>query len=610
MHGTAPLRILVSRIVGGLSALALIGLAGAWCAASLVAILNFGLRYPAFDQYHFYPTYLALPFPDVLFQLENGHRPVLPALVRWLEVEIGGAGQMLQVGVGIAFVLATVALIGLAAWRDRQSALHGATGWLLVALGVLWLGNARMLIHSNEILAIYMVTAFGIAGLWAVFEATRGHAARWMGVAGLCALAAVFSFGSGMAAFAALFACAFAARVAWRAWIPAVLLFAASVLMYVAGMPGDSGVRNSLTMAPLDNLVVGLRWLSAPWMHAWLGSAEPAVYPWLVQQAPVNAVEEWMRSTAGGLGDALGARAPFIESVTIGSLGLFGWGFCLWHLRSRRHAVTRSQVVSFGVATFGLAVGAIICLARVAHFESHPQDLFAERYLPWSSLFWLGLALYTLAARTTPSAWRDMAGAALACALLAVLYPSHQVWAGWSAAVHRSNQASAVAAQMGIWDPQRFPDGLDARKADVLETLGMLRERHLSMFGEPGFVLWDSAWTVSASEPVSAEKAWFRVQSAFEDDTGRVVGRFEGVLPEGIPSPGDGVLVVVDASNVRRGMAKMSFLGFDDDALRFDRATPRGFDGYLIAPQPGELFDLLILEPGSGGITARLPLRE
>lgn len=610
MHGVASPRTPARRLVQTLSSLVLLGLAVAWCATSLVAILNFGLRYPAFDQYHFLPSYLALPFPDVVFQLENGHRPVLPALVRWLEIAFGGAGQALQIGVGMVFVMATVALIGLAAWRDRRNLLHGATAWLLAVLGVLWLGNARMLIHSNEILAIYMVTAFGIAGLWAVFEASRGHSARWMGMAGLCALAAVFSFGSGMAAFAAVFACAFATRVAWRAWVPAVLLFAASVVMYVAGMPGDSGVRNSLVMAPLDNVVVGLRWLSAPWMHAWLGSTEPTVYPWLVQMPPVNAVEALLRATATSLGHGLGAHAPFIESVAIGGLGLLGWVASLWHLRSRRAEVTRSQVVAFGVATFGLAVGAIICLARVAHFEAHPHDLFAERYLPWSCLFWLGLALYASVARTAPSARRDVVGAILACVLVAVLYPSHRIWAGWAAAVHRSNQASAVAAQMGIWDAQRFPDGLDARKADVLETLGLLRERHLSMFGEPAFALWDSAWTPSANGAAPAEKAWLRVQSTFEDDAGRVIGRFEGVLPEGIRPRLDDVLVVVDASNARRGMAKMGFPGFDEDALRFDRPPLRGFDGYLLAPQPGELFDLLILDAESGAITARLALRE
>ena len=32
---------------------------------------------------------------------------------------------------------------------------------------------------------------------------------------------------------------------------------------------------------------------------------------------------------------------------------------------------------------------------------------------------------------------------------------------------------------MGIWDPTRFPDGLDASKADVQKALAMMREQKM-----------------------------------------------------------------------------------------------------------------------------------
>ena len=167
---------------------------------------------------------------------------MLPALVRLLEIEWFGANQLLQLGVGVALVLATIALIGLAGRRDGRSPLQGATVWLLGVLGVLWLGNARMLVHGNELVHAYLVTTFAVAALWAVHAATRGHAVRWMAVAATCALGAVFSFGSGMAVFAALFVCAFVARVPWRAWLLPLLVFTA-IGLYLAGMPGDSGAQ-------------------------------------------------------------------------------------------------------------------------------------------------------------------------------------------------------------------------------------------------------------------------------------------------------------------------------------------------------------------------------
>lgn len=610
MQGAAGRVAIVARSTRLAAVAGVAGLAAVWFITAMVAIINFGLRYPAFDQYHFYPKYLELPFQQAVLDLENGHRPVLPALVRWAEIQFLDAGQWLQMMVGLGFVVATIALIGLAGWGERRGALRAASAVLLAVSGVLWLGNARMVIHSNEIVAVYMVIAFGVAALWAVHAATRSHAGRWMGIAGLFALAAVFSFGSGMAAFAALFASAFAARIPWRAWIAPLILVGMAIALYTIGMPGDAGVRESLRWAPLDNLVIGLGWLSAPWVHAWLAFGDPSPLPWLEGISNSGATARVLGASATSVHAMFGADAHRIEGIVIGGFGLSAWFACLWHAWSRREPLARSRLVAFGVATMGLAVGAIVCLARLAHFQSSPGDVVAERYLPWSTLFWLGLALYGVCALRTPSWRRDAFAAAFAVAMAIVLYPSHAWWAGWAAAVHRSNQASAVAAQMGIWDPQRFPDGPDASKADVLETLVLLRERHLSMFGEAGHALWESSWTPPADLPSAGEQAWFRLQTTFDDEADRTIGRFEGVFPASVTPASDSVLVVVDASGARRGLAKVSFIGFNERALRFDRPQWRGFDGYLISPHPDERFEVLIVDAESGAVIGRVPLES
>ncbi len=589
---------------------AVLAVAAAWVIASIVVILDFGLRYPAFDQFHFYPKYLGMPFPDAVFELENGHRPVLPSLVRIAEVAWTGAGQMMQIGVGLACALLTGALVALAGRRDGRSVLQAVTAWLLVALGLLWLGNARMLIHGNEILAVHLVTVFTVAALWSVHAATGAHALRWMLVAGVCALGAVFSFGSGMSAFPALFVAAFVARVRWRAWIAPALLFAGALGLYAAAMPGDAGVRDSLLLSPLENLGIGLEWLSAPWMHAWLRYGEPSPFAWAPTQDPGNAIEVGLRASATFLQTILGVHASRIAGFVIGACGLLAWLACLRHAWRQAGKLPRGRLVALGVATFGLAVGATICLARLGHFRDHPADVLAERYLPWSCLFWLGIALYALAASKASSRRRDVAGAVLAIGLAVMLYPSQHWWAGWAGAVHRGNQASAVAAQMGIWDPARFPDGLDASKANVLDTLALLREQRLSMFGEAGYALWSSAWQPPETLMPPQAGTWWRIGEGLDDDVGHRHVRIEGMLPTGSSLPRDMLIVFVDAGRSLRGMAKPGFVDFEPYVLGLLPRARRGFDGYLLDPRPGEALDLLLVDPATRAVVARFPLPE
>ena len=69
---------------------------------TLCAIVNFGFRQPMWDQWREYETFLGLPFPQNVIQLANGHRPILPNLVRVAEIHWFAANQLLQLSVGAA----------------------------------------------------------------------------------------------------------------------------------------------------------------------------------------------------------------------------------------------------------------------------------------------------------------------------------------------------------------------------------------------------------------------------------------------------------------------------------------------------------------------------
>src|SRR5258708_27715888 len=87
------------------------------CAVStLCAILNFGWRQPMFDQYKEYGNYLSHPFLDSVIMIENGHRPVIPALIANVEILWFHADQSLQLAIGTFCIFLTWVLIAWTFW--------------------------------------------------------------------------------------------------------------------------------------------------------------------------------------------------------------------------------------------------------------------------------------------------------------------------------------------------------------------------------------------------------------------------------------------------------------------------------------------------------------
>ncbi len=596
-----PSRIAVPLLLSAMAAL--------WLLGALATMANFALRYPAFDQYRLYGHYLGMDFPASALQLENGHRPILPALVRIADIESGLPGQWLQTLVALALALGTLATVAGLAWRARRSATAAATMTLLATLALFWLGQARMMIHGYEMVHVHLISLGVVLAVVAVQRAGRGQPVWYMALAGVLALAATFSFGPGLACFVAVFVLAALKRLPPRSFVLPGLLFVLALLAYLGALPGEAGVRDSLLLRPMDNLKAGLQWLASPFFHAWLGFADTGMLAWNPGGRPEEKLLlDSAASLAGWLGPDWKARA----GIAIGLAGAGGWTALLVRAWRRPEGVGDIDALALGLSSFGLAVGAIIALARLAYFDLHPGQLMADRYLPWPVLFWLGLALAladraAVATRPLPRA----AGPVLAIALFLVLLPSHRGQVGWSAAVHRMNQQSAVAAQLGLWDPERFPSGQDASRHDVERTLALLRERRLSMFAEPGYALWSRGWHAADADGAPLDGAQARVVRRFHDDAGdRAVAAFEGWLPDDAALPRHPVLVVVDARGVLRGLAKPSHFGPGRSPRRFGVPAKRGFDGYVVEARADAALRLLVLDPDTLRVLARVPLPQ
>jgi hypothetical protein len=583
----------------------------AYLLTSLVAITNFALRYPAFDQYRVYPIYLGLPFPANALQLENGHRPILPTLLRLAEIRWFHADQRLQVVAGVAAALLALALVAWTVVRERGvPPITRACACALAALALFWLGIASMLMHGNESVHVYFVVLFSIAAMLAVESARRQRPARSMLVASLCCVAATFSFGTGMASFACVLLLGAVLRLRLRELaIPAVML-ALTATIYLVALPGNGGVRNSLHVDPLANLAALARWLSAPWMQAWLGNGDAPLSESLQSSLLQMAMGRPLVASARWLDSLFGAHGMMIWSVLIGAVGIAAFAYLLLRAWHRGREAGAMRLLGLGLAAFALGAAGIVCLARLQAFQQSPEQVFADRYLPWSCLFWLGLALQAFAGLRLRSGWRTSAFAASTGFVLLLFAPSHRAFAGWSASVYRHLQQSAVAAQLGIWDAQRFPDGPDASRTNVLDTLARLRASHLSMFAEPAAALLQSgAWHAPAERPPATTDAVARIVREFDDPlSGRRIADFEGWMPRIESRPRDPLLVVVDAAGSLRGLAKTSFIGMNRSSLRLNVPQQRGFDGYVIDPRPGEVLSLLVLDASGAQALAAITL--
>lgn len=606
LRGPAPLLL---RALRSSLLFAVILAALAYLLTALIAVANFGFRYPAFDQYRLYPNYLGLPFPQNAIQLENGHRPILPILVRLAEIRWFDANQLLQIATGIGAALLACGLVILALVRERSiPALARAAACLFVVVAVFWLGNARMLMHGNELDHVYFVLLATVGALLAVDAAKRRHAAAWTFVAALCCLAATFSFGAGIASFVATIVLGLVLRLRKRDLAILGAALAVAAIAYLSGLPGTGGVRGSLLLDPAANLSVLARWLAAPWMRAWLGQGDPPTEPWLQSSMLSTQFDTLLVVTARWISAPFGANAPNIIAAIIGSAGLVAYLIMLAHCWRSATRPATPRVLALGLSTFAFCAAAIVCIARLHYFQSSPMQIYADRYLPWSCLFWLGLALYPIAGGYAKSSSRGIAYACTALFVALVLVPSHRSLAGWSATVSRHIQQSAVAAQLGIWDPQRFGDA-SASDEDVAATLDLLKEHRLSMYAEPAFDFVEKGWHAPMPLPSPLAGGYARVAREFDDPhSKRHIADFEGWMPRIADLAKDPVISVVDANGTLRGLAKMSFIGPGKRALRFNVARKRGFDGYVLDAHPGEQLSVVVLDPGNTRIIAAIPL--
>lgn len=433
-------------------------------------------RVPYADGWRFLGRFAAVPPGTAVFGPDNGHHEVLPNAVRVLELHVLDAGQQLQVWTGIALLAATVCAIW---WQLRceREPLRRRAQLLAAVVGLCWLGNVRVLGHANESVHAYLVTLCVVLGIGWLARGVRIPAATVAApgirdavpAAALAAIAA-FSFGSGLAAFIALFAVAFLRRAGPPVHLVLGGALAATLLLRRIGNAGADAFAPSF--APLAQADLALRWLAAPMVHAAWPLLDPALAA-RVPTAPLRAVATGIADAwQGAFGPVMLARWPHL---------LFGAAGVAWLLSMTwraRGSATRPALLGIGLAWFALGVGGLVALGRLRYFELHPDQLLASRYVVWSSLFWAGLGIAAVARARVP------VRAAIAVALVALALLPSQLWM-WrlGTSLRDAAQRTAVAVAVGVLEP-----GLETGEsvpAEVARALPAIRRAHAAVFAWP-----------------------------------------------------------------------------------------------------------------------------
>ncbi len=501
----------------------------AW--TTLCVILNFALRQPTFDQYKEYGNYLSQPFLTSVLMLENGHRPVFPALIANVEISWFGGNQYLQLFIGTLCVFLTSGLIAWTVWRHREMPRSArAAGVMLAILGVLWFANARMLIQGVGQLQIYLVALSVVVAISCTWHAASKDSWSWLVAATLACFVAMFTFAAGVGAFPTVILLGLLLRMRWQKILFALLAFVPCVLLYVFILPGHQSVQNSLELRPLDASIAIAQWLSSPWASAFLGFADPPLQAWM----PVSLIDPvggLLCRAANGLLAVTGMSWRSISTL-LGFAGILVFFARLVRRYTWRANFTRYEVLATGLGLFGLMTAVIIGVGRLDYLHANPDQVYADRYLPWSSLFWMALALLLLsdACRLRYRAIATL-GLLFLVALPVVLYPTQRVWAGWTAAVYQNTQRSAAAARSDVYDKAVFPEGAEAERVDVVRTLSLFKQHRVAMFGDPRWEL------MGTQQQTAIEQSGEIVVNAQIVDTfndalnGLPAARIEGLYP-------------------------------------------------------------------------------
>ena len=157
--------------------------------------------------------------------------------------------------------------------------------------------------------------------------------------------------------------------------------------------------------------------------------------------------------------------------------------FRLWWTRQ---PISPATLMGLGIVAFSLVTNALIAVNRTAHFQAIPAEVFADRYLFWSALLWLGLVTYWLT-QTLRSKNGSIFIAVVIAVTAALAFGQANWWRSWASSTYRVVELTSVALQLGISHNHRLQEVSALDIAQVQASVDAMRSARVSTFArEPG----------------------------------------------------------------------------------------------------------------------------
>jgi len=566
-----------------------------YAATSILAIVKFGWRQPMFDQWRMYPLLLKLPFPQNVIQLENGHRPIIPNLIRVAEINWLSANQLLQLSLGTICVVCSAVLGSIVILRQHGwSQVHRAMGVMLITLGTLWLGNARMLLHGHESLHAYLVMlCVMVAGL-CVFEAKKRNSVKWVVFSCLACTVATFCFGPGISSFIGVVSLGIVLRAPWRWSLIPIATLMSCLALYLFLLPGNEGIRGSLEFSPQRSGLLAAQWLSSPWVNGWLGSANPHA-PWVF----IND-RTWLGSlliwSANQLTDASGLSWSSLSAL----FGIAGVCFFLYKaivFFLKKEELTSVQAFAICTGSFVLATSITVSTTRLGYMSAHNDQIYADRYLLWPSLFWCSLLLLVLCDIAQPhgvSRKVSWIASAFFLVLPIALLPTQRAGAVWGSMVYRSAQALAAALRSDVYPEDAFTN--DPAAAEKLQALNEFRKRHLAMYSDATWENIGSHWDGKLYSSTASTASVYWKEAVVDLNSTTTARHFEGCVTGLVNMLGEGQLTVLGEDGAIAGFGEYSYIEPKRGMLASVFSPKNCFDGYVKEFDPAATYALAMLD--------------